>query len=193
MLNSLFKKLGVGALLVLFWIASLAFGDSTLGYAHDVKGRYCYAHPNVRFVKAYTNDDGAVHNSNHDPHDSGNDPGLGKDTARCIAQLQSSGEILVTITNAYPGYTCQFWTKIRNVGKVPLKYSRPVIDSPSELTVTKAGSDKMCGVLYPWKRKLDSYIIRVEQSAKQGSSYSFVIEQKFTTYDKYSYEKYCCR
>ena len=177
------KLIGLIAVAFLISVTSLGLGDDPWSHACSADGTYCTCNPNVKFVKAFTNDDGVVNSSNKDPDDNGIDPGYDKDVASCIAEVQDSDKVIITIINSYPSYTCQFWTKIRNVGKKPLSCKSPVMEAPPELTLIEV-DPQPCGVLYPGKSEVESFTVHIEQSAQQGGIYQFTIEKEFIEYKK---------
>jgi hypothetical protein len=164
-------------------LGSLGLVDDSWSHACSADGTFCTCHPDVKFVKAFTNDDGVVNSSKKDPNDNGIDPGYDKDVANCIAEVQGSDKVLITITNAYPSYTCRFWTKIRNLGKITLHCEASVINASPELTVI-AVDTQQCDMLYPNKTEVEEFTVHIEQPAQQGGSYQFSIEKKFTEVKK---------
>ena len=190
MIGSKLLTLSIPVKFIAFVVVALLLAMGSLGLANDpwshacsADGTYCTCNPNVKFVKAFTNDDGVVNSSNKDPNDNGIDPGYDKDVASCIAEVKGSDKVIITITNGYPSYTCQFWTKIRNVGKKPLSCKTPVVEAPPELTLIEV-DHQPCGVLYPDKSEVESFTVHIEQSAQQGGSYQFEIEKKFVEFKK---------
>lgn len=158
------------------WAASLGLLDSAWSEAHEAWWGGCKSKPEVKFTQAFTNDDGLVNDARLDPHDNGIDPGYDKQVASCSAIVVEAKQVLVTVTNGYPSYTCRFWTEFKNTGCVSLKRKSPVIHSPSELTVLEVGGTPCC-VLKPREEALTSFTVHVEQWARQGFAYQFVIDQ----------------
>jgi hypothetical protein len=132
----------------------------------------------VRFIRAYTNDDGYVNSTSRDPNDNGIDPGYDKMVAECYAIVQSKTLVTVEIVNGYPSYTCTFWTKIRNTGDRTIRRITQVVTAPPELTVTPLYSHS-CVTLKPGQYKYLGYSVHVEQSAAHMAPYQFTVENKF--------------
>lgn len=169
--------------LVAVGVAGLGLFDSAWSEAHGVWWGGCKSKPEVRFTKAFTNDDGYVNDVHLDPQDNGIDPGYDKRVASCSASVLDSKKVLVTVTNGYPSYTCRFWTEFKNTGCESLKRKPPVIHAPSELTVLEAGGTP-CSILKPGARAQTSFTVHVEQWAKQGFTYQFIIDQTLTEVTK---------
>jgi hypothetical protein len=144
-----------------------------MGWAHGGTSRY-----GVKYVAAFTDDDGHVDSNSKDPHDGGTDPGYSKNVATCYAHVIKSDTVQVTIRNAYPGYSCTIWSRIQNVGNKSLKYKTPTITSPSVLTVSSSLASA-CNVLKPSNKVYQRTVVHVEQSANQGASYQFLIKTRF--------------
>jgi hypothetical protein len=160
-------------------VVVLGMGADLRSYALGAEGTACACgRPDIKFIKAFTNDDGVVNSSHRDPDDDGTDPGYDKDVARCDAEVVDSNTVEITIENGYPSYTCHFWTKVRNVGDFKLRRKTPVISAPSELTVRSIGSAGCC-VLYPGKCAYEGFSVHIEQPSEQGVSYPFTIDLKF--------------
>ncbi len=172
------KVVAFVAVAFLISVGSLGLEDRQVSHAWGASGTYCAPHPDVKFVKTFTDDDGVVNSPKKDPHDNGIDPGYDKKVAHCTAQVKSGDEVQITIANSYPSYTCRFWTEIRNVGDIPLRCSAPVIKTPPELTVFEVNPQTCC-VLYPWEWEIEEFIVHIEQISKQGANYTFTIEKHF--------------
>lgn len=162
--------LGIG---LLIGLAGLGMSDQALSFAHGTKEKL-----DIRFVKAFTNDDGLANESSRDPYDNGIDPGYDKRVARCRAQVVSASLVTIQVSNSYPSYTCTFWTKVKNSGNRTVKRVQQTVSAPSELTVTKL-SPQTCFTLKPEKTRYLGYSVHVEQSAGHASTYLLKIENKF--------------
>lgn len=158
---------------LLIGLAGLGFSEEGWSFAHGTK-----ENPNIRFVRAFTNDDDVVNELAKDPHDNGIDPGYDKRVARCEATLVSSSLVTIQVSNGYPSYTCTFWTKVKNTGNRTVQRIQQVITAPSELTVMKL-SPPTCFTLKPDKTKYLAYSVHVEQSAGHVATYLLKIENKF--------------
>ena len=156
-----------------FTLGGLALVQSELGWAHGGASRH-----GVRYVGAFTDDDGHADSNSKDPHDGGVDPGYGKNVATCHALVINSDKVEVTISNAYPSYSCTIWSRIQNVGNKSLKYEAPTITAPSVLTVSSSLASA-CNVLKPSSKVYQRTVVHVEQSANQNATYQFVIEARF--------------
>jgi len=172
----------VGALLFTS-LASLGLGDSSWSETRSSTNWGGHTYAGVGFTKAYTNDDGVVNDPKNDPRDNGIDPGYDKAVARCEAKILTSDKVLVEVTNGYPSYTCRFWTEIRNSGCRPVQRKTPVIKPPPELTVKKVNPPGSL-LLQPGARIMESFTVHVEQSARQGGTYRFTIDNMFTEVKK---------
>ena len=167
------KVLGASVFTLLLAVGGLALNDMNISLAHGSKPKL-----DVRYISAFTNDDGHVDSSSKDPHDNGIDPGYTKRVATCVAQVISSDKVRVTISNGYPSYSCTIWSRIQNVGNKSLKYQTPTVISPSALTVTSLILSG-CKVLKPSEKIYQRTVVHVEQSANQNGSYQFVIKARF--------------
>ena len=131
----------------------------------------------VKFLSAFTNDDGVVNNVSLDPKDNGIDPGYDKRVAVCQAWVTSSGKVWVEVRNSYPSYTCSFWTKVRNIGESTIYYTGSVINAPAVLTVRDV-TGSVCSKLKAGGHKVLSFTVHVEQAARQLAVYTFEIEPR---------------
>ena len=154
-------------------LGGFALSSSDMGWAHEGAPRY-----GVKYVAAFTDDDRHVDSNSKDPHDDGTDPGYSKNVATCYAHVISSDKVQVTISNAYPSYSCTIWSRIQNVGTKLLKQKTPTITSPSVLTVSSSLASA-CNVLKPSSKVYQRTVVHVEQSANQNATYQFVIEARF--------------
>ena len=133
--------------------------------AHGSNGSISLTTPGVAFVEATTDDVGT-------------DPGYEKDIANCTVILPTADTIEVSISNAYPSYTCRVSATIENTGDALLRASRPEISTSAELTVLNVGPAP-CGDLAPGEQRLESFTIHVKQTAEQEAVYGFSIVQRF--------------
>jgi hypothetical protein len=155
-------------------VASLGMVDRSLGC-----GDHCHGNPlDVGFSRAFTNDDAQVDDPNRDAGDHGLDPGNGKPVGECRASVDSSDTVRVTIQNAYPGYRCRVWVKVRNLGCRDVRRASVSISAPAALAVTEV-SPARCYVLKPGDQKYEVYDVRVLQAAREGTTYRFVIRTTF--------------
>lgn len=126
----------------------------------------------VRFVGAFTDDDGQADNPNFDAQDSGRcsiyvgssssscdpaangadaKPHYDKDVARCEAEIVERGKkVRINKTNVYPGYFCTGWFEIQNSGSIPVRVGRvfvnerPIrLDAPYRLDVDNYGEEDL--------------------------------------------------
>ncbi len=164
-------------------VAGLGLFDSAWSEAHGVWWGGCKSKPEVRYTRAFTNDDGLVNDARLDPQDDGTDPGYDKRVATCTASVADSRKVVVTVTNGYPSYTCRFWMEFKNSGCDSLRRKSPSIHAPSELTVLEVGGTP-CAVLKPGAKAVTSFTVHVEQWAGQSNSYLFVIDQTLTEVTK---------
>jgi hypothetical protein len=150
-------------------VASLGLADRLWSQTLSVEGTVDTEELSVEFTDAYTNDDiGGI------------DPDYDKDVADCVALVDDSGDtVSLTITNGYPGYTCQFWIEITNVGLGSLLFTTPEIVAPDVLTVTEP-DPQSCGILNPSEAEVETFTVHVEQEADQWASYTFTIRKTFS-------------
>ena len=154
-------------------LGSVALMDLDVGWAHGGASRY-----GVKYLAAFTDDDGHVDSNSNDPHDGGTDPGYSNNIATCYAHVIKFDNVQVTISNVYPGYSCTIWSRIQNVGNKSLKYKTPTITSPSVLTVSSSLASA-CNVLKPSNKVYQRTVVLIEQSANQGASYKLLIKTRF--------------
>lgn len=67
--------------------------------------------------------------------DTGDDPGYTKDVASCEVTGVGSQDLVVTIDNAYPSYTCTITAAITNTGTVPFNVMVGAFSADPELDV----------------------------------------------------------
>jgi hypothetical protein len=132
----------------------------------------------VKFLSAFTNDDGVVNDANLDAKDNGIDPGYDRRVASCKAWLSTSDRIRVEVRNGYPSYTCRFWAKVRNTGKSTVYYTGGSVHAPPVLTV-KDVTTSTCLKLKPGEGRYLSFTVHVEQAARQLVVYTFDFEPRF--------------
>jgi hypothetical protein len=168
------KRLLLLAVGLILAFASLGLVDQALTCGGCVGPPYA-----VKFKRAFTNDDGVVNDSKKDAGDNGVDPGNGKRVATCLAKMESDDKVKVTITNAYPAYTCRVWVKFGNTGCKSIHQKSRLITAPPELTVTDV-SPQSCSTLKPGDELFEAFDVRIKQSARQAFSYQFTISTKFT-------------
>lgn len=170
--------------MVVVVVVALALTDAFKGNTWEAEGIACACDPEfeIEFKSAFTNDDGKVNSDKRDPDDDGTDPGYDKDVARCDAKVISEQTIEVSVVNGYPGYTCHFWTKIRNTGEEELQRETPVITAPPNLKVEHVESTGPT-VLDPDEKAYEGFSIHFEQNTEERASYQFTIDLKFTEDD----------
>lgn len=174
------KSAAVALVALLVAVVSLGLDQERWSFACGGKGEVgCPRCIGVRFVTAFTDDDGKVDEGGRDPWDSGVDPGYEKRVGRCQAQLIDGKQVRVVLFNTYPSYTCRFWLKVKNVGSKEVRLDTPVIAAPPELTLRVVEAPS-CTTLYPGKRLYVGYSIHVEQSAERETAYPFAIEHSFS-------------
>lgn len=132
----------------------------------------------VKFLSAFTNDDGVVNHAGLDPQDNGIDPGYDKSVASCTAWLSTSDRLRVEVKNAYPSYTCRVWAKVRNTGKSTVYYTGSSVDAPSVLNLRDVTSSS-CLRMKPGEDRYLSFTVHLEQAARQRIVYTFDIEPRF--------------
>jgi hypothetical protein len=163
-----------------FPFIALGMDENSVSQACGVCGKGCTGSRNVRFIRAFTNDDGVVNDSHKDRWDNGLDPGYDKNVARCEASIERSDLVWVRVTNAYPSYTCRFWVKVRNTGCESLRCRAPVTHAPAELTV-RDETPCRCSTLRRNETAYYEFTVHVEQSAAQNAEYEFDIDLGFTS------------
>jgi hypothetical protein len=129
----------------------------------------------VRFLAAFTNDDGVVNSAGLDPLDNGIDPGYEKRVAACRAWLATSDKVRVEVQNGYPSYTCRLWVRVKNTGTSAVYYRGSSIDAPAVLTVTDV-TGSSCLKLKPGESRYVSFTVHIEQPARQLAGYTFEVE-----------------
>ena len=154
-------------------LGGVALMNLDVGWAHRGASR-----SGVKYAAAFTDDDGHVDSNSKDPNDDGTDPSYSKNVAACFAHVINSDKVQVTISNAYPSYSCTIWSRIHNVGNRSLKYKTPTITSPSVLTVNSSLLSG-CNVLKPSSKVYQRTVVHVEQSANQNANYQFEIQARF--------------
>jgi hypothetical protein len=162
--------IGAGALASL---VGLGLSESGWSFAHGGGQKV-----DVRYIKAFTNDDGVVNDPSRDPHDNGVDPGYDKRVASCFAEVIDGSHVKVRVYNGYPSYTCRFWVKVKNTGDKTVKRTSQVLSVPSELTV-RVISPLGGYTLKPGKTAYEVYTVHVEQSAVHDAVYQFQIRNRF--------------
>lgn len=164
-------------------LAGLGLADDLWSHTLKVEGAVGTEELDVEFTAAFTNDDGTLDDASLDPDDDdgGIDPGYTKAVAACHAIVGPEGDtVSVSVVNAYPSYTCQFWVAITNVGARTLRRTGPVIQAPSVLTVTELGPTAACASLGAGESEIETFSVHLEQPADQQASYTFLIEKTFT-------------
>jgi hypothetical protein len=122
---------------------------------------------NVQFVSASTNDPPGK-----------KDPGYTKDVAECRAALINTDKVAITISNGYPSYTCTFTVTARNTGRLSIKLQPLEIIAPDVLTVLDLSGHP--GILLEGgKSDVETFSVHVEQRARQGAEYTFVVRKPF--------------
>jgi hypothetical protein len=169
-LLKLSSLLGAGALLSL---VGLGLSQSSWSLAHGGGQKV-----DVRYIHAFTNDDGVVNEPGRDPHDNGVDPGYDKRVAACFAEVVDSSHVKVRVINGYPSYTCRFWVKVKNTGDKTVKRKSQVLHVPPQLTVKPIDPLGTYG-LAPGKWAYEVYTVHVEQSAAYLVEYQFSLENRF--------------
>ncbi len=116
--------------------------------------------------------------SDYYTNDNGIDPGYDKDVASCevvAEEYDSEGDVIklrVTISNAYPSYTCVVTGIVDNIGTIPVKLlSHQLVDVPDELTVTEGIPEDT--QIDPGMNATYTLTIHVEQSAAENATYTF--------------------
>lgn len=172
-----------GRRLWLWWLAVVVGAGLGLALGRPEPGLTCSSGCGgstfgVKFLSAFTNDDGVVNSPSLDPNDNGIDPGYDKRVATCRAWLSTSDKVRVEVRNGYPSYTCRFWTKVRNTGTSTVYYAGSGVDAPMVLSVRDVTASS-CLKLKPGEAKYISFTVHVEQAAHQLESYTFDIEPHY--------------
>lgn len=129
----------------------------------------------VRFIRAFTNDDGSVDDPARDPGDDGIDPGYEKSVANCGAVIAAHDRVRVTVVNGYPSYTCTLWVKVYNSGTKDVRQKGVRISAPPQLGV-RPGVAPACKLLRRGKWAWWSFQVHVEQAASYQTSYTFTVK-----------------
>jgi hypothetical protein len=117
--------------------------------------------------------------------DTGVDPGYDKDVASCNVGLSDDKQTMtVTISNAYPCYSCKIRYDVVNTGTIPVKIKSITVTNPSEVSVTvtgiKVGDQIDCGA-----SEAGDLEIHVEQDAEQGATYTFSVTIYLVQWNEY--------
>jgi hypothetical protein len=120
----------------------------------------------------YTNADFTAASTN-DP--SGTiDPGYDKDVGSCSAQVVADDQVVATLLNAYPSYSCELYVTMHNGGTVPERIGLVEITSPPGITVDEL--DGLTGTeIDPGQSVEGTFLVHVEQEALQGQVYTFTV------------------
>lgn len=163
-------------------VAGLGLADELWSHTLNVEGAVGTGELDVEFTAAFTNDDGVVDDPSLDPDDDdgGLDPGYSRGVAACHAQVGIERDsVSMTVSNAYPSYTCQFWVTVTNVGLRTLRRTGPEIQAPSVLTVIELGETTSCSNLRAGETEVETFTVHLEQPAQQQAPYTFLIEKTF--------------
>jgi hypothetical protein len=120
--------------------------------------------------------------------DTGVDPGYDKDVASCNVVLSDDKQTMtVTISNAYPCYSCKITYNVVNTGTIPVKIQSITVTNPNsdKLTVTVTGIAKG-DQIDAGESKAGDLEIHVEQAAAQGATYTFSVEIYLVQWNEYT-------
>jgi len=113
------------------------------------------------------------------------DPGKDKDVGCTTAKIGTDKQtITVTIYNAYPCYEVYVHFTVHNDGTIPAKLQSISATAPGELTVTAWNS--IGEQIDPCENKDNTIYVHVEQSAQQGSTYTFTVEFYYVQWNEYT-------
>jgi hypothetical protein len=99
--------------------------------------------------------------------------------AICYAYVIDSDKVQVTISNAYPSYSCTIWSGFKT--SAPNRWAQVTHRSPPQRTDGELFVGFACNVLKPSSKVYQRTVVHVEQSANQNATYQFVIEAGFET------------
>lgn len=166
------------SLLALGLVISIAM----LGVVHgmwsktlEINGSVTTGNTNATFIEAETNDAGVS-----------NDPGYPTHVASCGAKLQDEGRaIAVTITNAFPSYSCTLRATMQAGGSVPERIEPAEINAPPEVSVVEIG-DLSGTILTKGELDIETFRIHVEPQAEQKAKYEFTIKKEFSVFSAHT-------
>ena len=124
---------------VMFVMACVMLVVSGMGYAYwsqklVIAGTVKTGYEDPIFVSCFSNDP------------PGNtDPDEDKDVGSCLCSIDANdpSKIIVTILNAYPGYSCEVATRIRNAGTVPINITNVSITAVSYTHLTLPTTERV--------------------------------------------------
>jgi len=101
------------------------------------------------------------------------DPGHQKDVATCVVEGISSDLLTVTITNAYPSYSCDVSFLVTNTGSIPVMVQAYNLTGvPAELDVQTTGLP-IGTQIEPTLEAAGDLHVHVLQEAEEQANYSF--------------------
>jgi hypothetical protein len=127
------------------------------------------------------------------------DPGKDKDVGWSTTELLDSNgdglndQVIVTIGNAYPSYSCEVTATVLNSGTLPVRITSVDVTTPFGVTVSQP---KLAGVvLNPGQQADAQFLVHVEQEALQSYSYTFTIKITANTliHGTIGFWKNCCK
>ena len=158
---------------VMFIMACVILVASGIGYAYwgqklVISGTVKTGYEDPIFVSCFSTDPPLLGSI---------DPGEDKDVGSCSCSIDVNdpSKIIVTILNAYPGYRCEVYTKIRNAGTVPINITDVNITAPPEIVITHC--DLLGREIEPNVQIVDSITIDVK-NVSQSVNYTFTVEIK---------------
>lgn len=121
------------------------------------------------------------------------DPGKDKNVATTTVTIDPTDPeiLIVTITNAYPSYFVFVHFTVRNVGTIPVKLQAIEVEAPECITVDAWDSIGEQIDPYAWGgpaykyQKDNSMYVHVEQSAEQGTTYTFTAKFIYVNWNEY--------
>ncbi len=103
--------------------------------------------------------------------------------------IEKNDKVTVSISNAFPGYQCHFWTTVVNAGTLPVAVVGTLKDVPAGITVvSSADTDKKgdCeeAQLPPGGETFCDWTVTVTKAAAQDTKYSFGVNITATLLNK---------
>jgi len=178
------KALGISALtlLVLVLGAALAMWSETLLVNVEVNT----GEVKVKWSEWYCSDEGA------DPQASGFHNREGKDVASCDISVEVRDDegnpikLLVTLDNAYPGYSVDIGLIVDNIGSIPVKLYDYKISDYDTSALSVSLSTPYDTQIEPKGSSTYTLHITVLQSAAELSTYTFEVELTFAQWNEVS-------
>ena len=109
------------------------------------------------------------------------DPGWNKHVGSCSARIKGS-VLILSVFNAYPGYTCTLQARIANQGDQPVTLQEIKYETPDELTITGTHTSPV-QIIQPGEQISQLFSLQVEPQAEENASYRFAIFEFFEPTD----------